>query len=210
MAVDDYLRAAIGAEGESSRRLREAMLTLALAEAGPGAAWAERCRARLVADRPDHFLAAHPTLALVLADPRAVRALDRLRARYPAARVRWLRLGLEASSGPYTGQTAPLGALLDALIGAPAEADVRRDRPVATRGPTARARVGKAVARPAAVHAWPSPAGRDEPIPIPIPIPSPAGPEAEDVTAEGFYLAVLLSIAILLATARQDQDRRAA
>ena len=56
MAAEDLLRLAWEAEHDGRRALRDALLTLAVAESGPDDAWAERCRARLVAERPDHFL----------------------------------------------------------------------------------------------------------------------------------------------------------
>ena len=98
MAVDDYLRVAWQADRDGNRQLREAMLTLAVAFS-PGEAWAELCRARLVQDRPSHFLGHHPTLPEALADPRVQHSLRKLRARNPLSRVRFLRLRSEASTG---------------------------------------------------------------------------------------------------------------
>ena len=167
MTADDYLRLARQARRDGRGRLREAMLTLAIGASGPDDAWAERCRARLLAERPDHFLAAHPTAAHALADPRVGRALERLRAQFPPIRVRWLRLRADVAAGPYTAEPEPLAAVVDDLFGP-------------------------------ALTAWKGGGSSDEVA------------AAKEVDPEPVYLAVLLSIAMLLATVRADRDRRAA
>ncbi len=144
MAAEDCLRLAWEAEHDGRHRLRDSLLTLAVVESGPEHAWAERCRARLVADRSDHFLAAFPTVPDALVDPRVRDARDRLRAKYPEGRVAGLLLRSQARRGPYTGRVEALEALVEDLAGPQAEAEnVRRDAPQAARGPLARARSGR-------------------------------------------------------------------
>ena len=178
MAVDDLLRVARrGAASGWARRggSREAMLTLAVAEGGPGSGWAERCRARLLAERPKHFLGTHPSLERTLADPEVAEAIRKLRGQYPDGRVGWLRFRSEVESGPFTGDVAPLETIVDALAGPPAEAEVRRDAAQAVRGPLARARaevvVGATPAGPRRADRRASPRG----IPPPGDAPSPRG-----------------------------------
>lgn len=195
MAVDDLLRVARRAQLDGNGPLREAMLTLAVAEGGPGAGWAERCRARLLAERPRHFLGTHPALERTLADPRVAEAIAKLRGQYPAGRVGWLRFRAEVESGLYTGDVAPLESIVEALAGPPAEAEVRRDAAESVRGPRARTRAEVAVG---ATPAGPRPilAGFTEEGPSGE---TPAPREADDATSS-LYLAVLLAIAMLLAS----------
>lgn len=122
MAAEVYLRLALQATRDGHLRRREAMLTLAVGASGPGDAWAEAAHARLVADRPDHFFANHPTIAGALANPRVARALARLRLQYPPTRLAWLRLGADAAGGPYTGlPLEPIARLVARLrLGDPA------------------------------------------------------------------------------------------
>jgi hypothetical protein len=211
MAVDDLLRVACQAHRDGRRPLREAMLTLAIGASDPGDAWAERCRARLLAERPGHFFGSHSTLQGALADPRVVNALNKLRGQFPPGRVSWLRFRAEVESGPYLGEHAPLSKVLDVLLGPPAEAEVRRDAPERVRGPRAPARSRVLAAQAAFEWAEAAEGGTDE---LPVADGSrfdPAEPETEDSIA-GFYMAVLLSIALLMATVERerDHDRRAA
>ncbi len=205
MAIDDFLRVAWWAQREGRGPLREAMLTLAVAEGGPGAGWAERCRARLLAERPGHFLGARPSLEGALADPRVAEAIGKLRGQYPPGRVGWLRFRSEVAEGPYTGDDAPLAEIIDALAGPAAEADVRRDAPELVRGPLARNRVEVAVGvtpsgpmrngvSDTAADAWAD------------------GPDTatDEDASVGFYLAVLLAIAMLLASVERGRLTRAA
>ncbi len=74
MDASDLLRLAWEADHDGRTRLRDSLMTLAVAESRPSDIWAERCRARLVADRPDHFFARFPTVALALEDSRVVEA----------------------------------------------------------------------------------------------------------------------------------------
>lgn len=177
MMADDYLRLARQARRDGRGRLREAMLTLAVGASEPGDAWADRCRARLIADRPDHFLAAHPTAAHALADPRVDRALGRLRAQFPPTRIKWLRLRADAASGPFTGEPEPLATVIDELFGPP----IKAEPPVA------------------ALAAWTSGGSSDEHVTV-----------MGESDPEPLYLALMLSIAMLLASVRSGRDRRAA
>jgi hypothetical protein len=183
------------------------MLTLAVAEGTPGEGWAERCRARLLAERPGHFLGTHPSLERTLADPRVAEAIGKLRGQYPPGRLGWLRFRSDVAEGPYTGEHAPLAAIIDALAGPAAEAEVRRDAPEPVRGPLVRSRAEVSVAigvtpvgpiRAAALDAKVS-----------------GLPDGEDATSDedsstGLYLAVLLAIAMLLASVDRGRVTRAA
>ncbi len=205
MAVDDLLRVAWRAQLDGQGPLREAMLTLAVAEGGPGSGWAERCRARLLAERPNHFLGTHPTLERTLGDPRVAESIRKLRGQYPDGRVGWLRFRGDVEAGPYTGTATPLEALIEALVGAPAEAEVRRDAPGTVRGPLARSRVGVAVgAAPAGPRRVIAGFAEGDSVGEMT-----AAREADDSTS-ALYLAVLLAIAMLLASVETGRTSRAA
>jgi hypothetical protein len=205
MAIDDFLRVAWWAQGEGRGPLREAMLTLAVAEGTHGEGWAERCRARLLAERPGHFLGADPSLERTLADPRVVEAIRKLRGQYPPGRVGWLRFRSEVAEGHYTGENAPLAAIIDALAGPAAEADVRRDAAEAVRGPLARSRAEVTVAIGA------TPAGPIRGASFDADVSASAdGPETAGDEDSGLYLAVLLAIAMLLASVERGRMTRAA
>lgn len=210
MAVDDHLRLAWHAERDGRGPLREAMLTLAVAESAPGDGWAERCRARLLAERPNHILGAHPTLERSLADPRVAEAIRKLRGQYPPGRIGWLRFRAEFTAERYTGDVAPLATILDALFGPPAEADVRRDAAESVRGPFARNRVEVSIGttpagprRAVVAGSCLGPAGEswttDE-----------AGSTVADEATSALYLAVLLAIAMLLASVESGRRPRSA
>lgn len=205
MAVDDLLCVAWRAQLDGRGPLREAMLTLAVAEGGPASGWAERCRARLLAERPKHFLGTHPSLERTLADPQVAEAIRRLRGQYPVGRVGWLRFRSEVETGPYTGEVAPLGTIVDALAGPPAEAEVRRDAAEVVRGPLARARAEVAVgATPAGPRrALVGFAEGDSSAEMP-------SVREDEETASSLYLAVLLAIAMLLASVGAGRESRAA
>jgi hypothetical protein len=204
VTADDFLRLAWHARRDGRKALHEAMLTLAVAEGGAGEGWPDRCRARLLAERPKHFLGTHPTLERTLANPQVAEAIRKLRGQYPEGRVGWLLFRAECEAGPYTGEPAPIAAIIEALAGAPAEAEVRRDPAEPARGPRARSRarvrVGAAPGGPLRMVA----AGLDGPA-VDV---SPADETGEETTA--FYLAVLLSIAMLLAVVERDRADRAA
>lgn len=141
MATEDLLRSAREAEHDGRPALREALLTLAVAESGPSDPWADRCRARLISERPDHFLGKFTTIGEALGDPRVVASMDRLRARFPPMRVAWLLFGARATRGAYTGRTESLGAMIEDLAETHAGVEnIRLDSPQAARGPLARHR----------------------------------------------------------------------
>ena len=210
MAVDDHLRLAWHAQRDGRGPLREAMLTLAVAESGPGDGWAQRCRARLLSERPNHILGAHPTLERTLADPRVVGAIRKLKGRYPPGRIGWLRFRAELAAGSYTGEVPPLATILDALVEPPAQADVRRDPAGSIRGPLARSRAEVAVGA--------TPAGPLRAIAAGTNGGSARGARADesdtatvaDEATWSFYLAVLVAIAMLLASAESGRNPRAA
>jgi hypothetical protein len=117
MAAEDVLRLAWQADRDGRPGMRDALLTLAVAESGPDdAVAAERCRRKLIAGRPDHWFAPFPTLGQALADDRVARALDRLRTTFPEARVRWLLMRGDVRRGPYR-RHPPLSRVLDDLLG---------------------------------------------------------------------------------------------
>lgn len=118
MAAEEYLRLAWFADREGRQGMRDALLTLAVAESGPDdAVLAERCRRRLVAGRPDHWFASFPTLGEALNHPRVVEALGEIRKVYPNVRVRHVLLRHEATRGPYTQRPRPLSRIVDDLVG---------------------------------------------------------------------------------------------
>jgi hypothetical protein len=117
MIAGDLLRLAWEAEHDGRSKLRDALLTMAVTESSPGDDWAERCRTRLLQDRPDHFLGQFPTIAGALSDPRVLDARERLRAKYPPARVDSLLLRASARRGPYLGRVESLEAMIEDLVG---------------------------------------------------------------------------------------------
>ncbi len=125
------------------------------------------------------------------------RRLGKLRGQYPAGRVGWLRFRSEVAEGPYTGENAPLAAIIDALAGPAAEAEVRRDAPETVRGPLTRSRVEVAVGV--------TPAGprRASAADAPREGRSSGEIDAGEESAAGFYMAVLLAIALLMASVEQ-------
>ena len=209
MDAGDALRLAWEAEHDGRARLRDALLTLAVAESGPGDAWAERCRSRLVGDRPDHFFARFATVAQALEDPRVVDARDRLRQKYPEARVQWLLLKARAARGPYLGRPESLDAMVEDLAGPSAEVEnVRLDAAQASRGPIQRQRASRPLAFALSYPPMPSafePASDldDEPA-----VPDPDGPTDDPANREfaTYYQSVFLAIAFLLASVRQARS----
>lgn len=116
MALEALLRLAWQADRDGRANRRDALLTLAVAEAPADAPWLGRCRRRLVQSRPDHPFAAFPNVAAALADPRVERALKKLRAAYFPGRARSL-LALDAiRRGPFTGREPSLAVLLADLF----------------------------------------------------------------------------------------------
>jgi hypothetical protein len=222
MAAEDDLRLAWHAHCEGRRGMRDALLTLAAASAGPGEApWADRCRDRLVADHPDHLFARYSTRERALSEPQVLATLLRLRTSFPPHRVRWLLLKSAVARGAFTGRDEPLPALLDDLL-APAEipAGVRRDEaqmppaPIGLhRGATSRRNVPAGVG-----HTWADgPAARsgldpskrttgfdttdfDDEGPSPRAFDRAPAPVDPALAAEwlNFYLTLLLAMAVLL------------
>jgi hypothetical protein len=215
MAAGDLIRLAWEAEHDGRARLRDALMTLAIAESTTDDPWAERCRARLVLERPDHYLARFATVARALEDPRVVEARDRLRLKYPDARIQSLLLRARAARGPYLGRVESLEAMIEDLAGPTAEAEnVRRDSAQPSRGPTRMGRAGRSVAlalayppmtsefeaSPARARQRTFFADRDEVV---------SEPPVEDLPT--YYLTVLLAIAFLLASVQpsgEDWTRR--
>jgi hypothetical protein len=211
MVAGDLLRLAWEAEHDGRTTLRDALMTLAVAESEPGDAWAERCRARLVLDRPDHFFGQFSTVGQALADPRVVIARDRLRIKYPPARVGWMLLRASARRGPYLGRVESLEAMIEDLTSPPAEAEnVRRDAPQPPRGPLSRGRAARTLAwslsyPPMASYQegsrWPS-------RPAMVPDWEEDTPALPGEDFSHYYLSVLLGIAFLLASVQPPPDSR--
>jgi len=201
MGAEDLLRLAWEMDRGDRPRVRDSLLTLAVLESGPGDGWADRCRARLVADRPEHFLANFATVREALADPRVARARDQLRLKHPAVRVERLLLARKAIRGPYLGRPESLAALLEDLAGPAAEAEnARRDLPQSTRGPFARARARSR--RRATLHLV---SAREATRITPEPATAPVAPEADPAEFARSYLGVLLAIACLMAAIEADR-----
>jgi len=197
MAAEDALRLAWEADHDGRRKLRDSLLTFALLESGPGDHWAERCRARLIAERPGYYLGGFASIRLAMADPRVVEARDRLRAKYPAARVLGLLLRARAGRGTFTGRAESLDAMLEDLVGLPAGAEnVRRDAAEVARGPLVRLRSPQPISSGLIGHkisTW------DDGPPKP-----PEGEPGDEIAR--FSLRVLFAIAMLLEAVRRDRE----
>ena len=209
MAAGDLIRLAWEAEHDGRSRLRDSLLTLAVAESSGGDGWAERCRARLVSLRPDHFFAHFADLGHALEDPRVLEARERLRVKFPPARVQSLLLRARARRGPYLGRAESLEAMIEDLAGGPAEAEnVRLDAPQASRGPWNRHRVGRplawSLAYPTMSSGLEGPHGQARQQSFPSWGDVVHEPPADDLATD--YLAVLLAIAFLLATVQQSHE----
>jgi hypothetical protein len=207
----DVLRLAWEAEHDGRTRLRDTLLTLAVAESKPGEAWAERCRTRLILDRPDHFFARFATVALALQNPRVIEARDRIRQKYPDARIQWLLLKARAARGPYLGRAESLEAMVEDLAGPMAEAEnVRRDNAQVSRGPTQRHLAPRplafAMAYPSVPTGLEQMAARSRRRTSPHWEETVSEPPLEDFST--YYLTVLLAIAFLLASVQEASDGR--
>jgi hypothetical protein len=113
--VEDLLRLAWWAERSGRPNLRDALMTLAVAESGPEeAVLAERCRRLLVARQPDHWYATTATLGLALGHERVAAVIERLRAMFPPVRVERLLMKAAAEAGPYE-PPAPLRRVFEDL-----------------------------------------------------------------------------------------------
>jgi hypothetical protein len=184
--VEDLLRLAWQANADGRPGMRDALLTLVVAESGPDeAVMAERCRRLLIAHRPDHCFAASTTLGQALSRPRAAGALTTLRRMYPPVRVRHLLLRGAAARGPFALHELPLSRVLEDLL---------LDRSIAPAAASARDRrreseTGRALPFPAAAGA---PARRSIDLPgLDLEIPT-------DDRVAVFYVSVLLALAVLL------------
>src|SRR5689334_8654303 len=104
MAAGDLLRLAWQAGRDARPGLRDALLTLAVAESGPAErSWADRCWKRLIANRSDDLVAAFPTWELARADERVRTRVARLRLMFPPARVGRLLQRSAVLTGTFTG-----------------------------------------------------------------------------------------------------------
>jgi len=213
MDAGDVLRLAWEAEHDGRIRLRDSLLTLAVAESGPSDTWAERCRTRLIQDRPDHFFGRFSTVSLALQDPRVIDARDRLRAKYPEARIHWLLLKARAARGPYLGRPESLDAMIEDLAGPTAEVEnVRRDTAQPSRGPMKRHLAPRplafAMAYPSVLTGLEEMPGRSKRRTYPAWEDTVSEPPLEDFST--YYLTVLLAIALLLATVQETGESRSA
>ena len=223
MDAGDLLRLAWEADHDGRAKLRDSLLTMAVLESTPHDAWAERCRARLIKDRPDHFLSQFPSVKSALADPRVIAARDRLRAKYPKGRVEWLLLGANASRGPFLGRPESIDAMIEDLTGIHAsevevEAEVvenvRIDLPQPSRGPLARQKAPQAarvsIGYPSFGSDRKSLHSGAEVVPEP---PSDwdgstTSPQHQAEEFVRFYASVLLGIAFLLASVQPEASTR--
>jgi hypothetical protein len=208
MAAEDLLRLAWEADHDGRHALRDALLTLAIAESDPGDDWPERCRARLISERPGHYLGDYPSVRQALHDPRVIASRDRLRRKYPAERVRWLLLRAQAARGTYTGRVESLEAMIEDLAGVRAEAEnVRLDAPESVRGPLSRVRVSRPVSFSLA---YPPMAGRADQAVVTSQTRSTERVEvssSQDSRDRRFhYYSILFAIAMLLATLPVDEE----
>jgi hypothetical protein len=174
---EDLLRLAwqVGSEGKPG--MRDALMTLAVAESGPAdAVLADRCRRLLVARQPGHWFASVPTLGQALTHPKVAGALAKLRAMFPPVRVQRLLLRFDTAHGPFTGHPTPFGQVLQDLSLAPDDLPGAASRP----------------AGPVRDPSRPRPAARA------LPFPGVATPADPDGSIGALYLAVLLALAVLL------------
>ena len=186
-SFEDLLRLAwqVGSEGKPGTR--DALMTLAVVESGPAeAVLADRCRRLLVARQPGHWFASMATVGQALTHPRVAGGLTKLRAMFPPVRVQRLLLRFDAAHGPFTGRPMPFGHVLRGLSLAP-------DAPPA------------AASRPAGPVRDQS---RPRPVARALPFPGVANPADPDGSIGALYLAVLLTLAVLLNSviAQQSAD----
>jgi hypothetical protein len=208
MAAEDLLRLAWEADHDGRHALRDALMTLAITESGPEDDWPERCRTRLLAERPDHYLGEYSSVRQALKDPRVIASRDRLRRKYPAERVRWLLLRAQVGRGTYTGRVESLGAMIEDLAGPRAEADhVRLDAPEPVRGPLSRVRVFRPVSFTLAyppMTGWNGRAPAEPLAPRPL-APVEARSAEEAIKSRFHYYSILFAIAMLLAALPADE-----
>jgi hypothetical protein len=196
MSAEDSLRLAWQAARDGRMGMRDALLTLAVAEKGPAEArWAARCWNLLVTTRADHLFARFATREQALADPRVAERLRLLRAVYPPTRVERLLDRAAMLRGTYTGRRVSLPVVIEELFGPQGP---RRERSAST--------TQKAPGLP--LESRPPLLKRPGPAPTSPQVTSDRRESAErDEALPAFYLAVLLAIAMLLATTLKASDR---
>lgn len=114
--VESLLRLAWKAEQSGRPNLRDALLTLAVAESGPEeAVLAERCRRLLIARQPDHWYATTVTLGQALAHPKVAPVIDRLRVMFPPVRVQRALFRSAVEEGAFDGSAEPLRKVFEGL-----------------------------------------------------------------------------------------------
>jgi hypothetical protein len=189
MPAEDDLQLAWQAARDGHPGTRDALLTLAVAESDPAQCeWVERCWKRLVTTRSDHLYARFATRELALADARVVERLKRLRAVFPPTRVERLLQRAAVLRGTYTGRSISLAIVLEELLG---PSEPRRQNPAAvSKAPLlAIESRSNAVKRPAQ-------GGMER-----------RENDGNDDTITSLYLAVLLAIAMLLASTIKASER---
>ena len=197
--VEDLLRLAWLANADGRSGMRDALLTLLVAESGADdAVLAARCRRLLIAHRPDHYFASTTTLGQALGHPKVVAALGTLRRMYPPVRVQHLLLRGESARGPYQPYPLPLARILE---------DLSPDRGAVL--------VGRARRRPSeAARSLPFPSVDSSRLGLAASGSKSVrqgGPDP-DGTIAVFYVSVLLALAILLENVLKpsSQDTKAA
>lgn len=196
MAAVDLLRLAWQAARDARPGLRDALLTLALAESGPNdRSWADRCWKRLIANRSDDLIAAYPSWEFARRDERIAARVAKLRLMFPPARVQRLLERGAVLRGAYTGRRPRMSILLDDLLGQqePSAAHSSQRMRPATK-PLTSANERRATGAPA-LTLGPRESGLG------------TEPTEGDNSVYLFYLTVLLAIALLLASTEQVSDR---
>ncbi|HEV3165191.1 MAG TPA: hypothetical protein VGZ22_14285 [Isosphaeraceae bacterium] len=190
MAVEGELRLAWQAARDGRSGMRDALLTLAVADSGPAdAVWADRAWKRLIAGRSDHLFARFASREQALAHPEVAARLSRIRAVFPPARVQRLLERAEVIRGTYTGRRTSLAVVVEELVGTDESLARTQARP-----PIAATKASPVSLDPLGSRGAKLPAAS-----------TPATAQAKtDDTEAGvlltLYLTVLLAIAILLAS----------
>ncbi len=130
MSTEDDLRLAWQADRDGRPGRRDALLTLAAAQAPSEARWLSRCRARLIERHPDHLFARFSSIAEARAHPKVAYALEQLRELYPPGKVANLVRRDEVRRGHWTGDRPPLSVVLDDLFGNRARRQLGHSVPV--------------------------------------------------------------------------------
>lgn len=176
--VESLLRLAWRAETAGKPKLRDAVMTLAVAESGPDESLlAERCRRLLIAREPHHWYATGTTLGHALAQDRVAAVVEKLRAMFPPVRVERMLFRGEVEDGPFRETVVPLRRVFEELNLIPA-------RPGSSSG----------ARRPRNTLLFPTPDDRED-------------GDARRREMGAFYMTLLFSMAVLLNVALgQDQD----